>query len=136
MKKLLGIVVPILFWSNPALANIYLVELGLGGSGGIGAIFILFIILYGAFFGSKLAKAIIWGWVMFFVTFWYVMSLYQPDLNFIKVMISFFVAFAVLMLFMFIAEREKKKEQEILTARHKFFLKKVKKKKKKKKKKK
>ena len=132
MKKLLGIVFLGLLWCNPVLANIYLLELGLGGAGsGLGGILVFLLILYGAFFGSKLAKAIIWGWVMFFVTFWYVMSLYQPDLNFIKVMISFFVAFAVLMLFMFIAEREKKKEQEILTARHKYFLKKAKKKRKK-----
>ena len=135
MNKLLGFVALGLLLNGNAYANIYLIELGLGGAGtGVGGILVFLLILYGAFFGSKIAKALIWGWVMFFVTFWYVMTLYQPDLNFIKVMISFLVAFAVLMLFAFIAEREKKKEQEKLVARHKFFLKKAKKKKKKKKK--
>ncbi|WP_440928787.1 hypothetical protein [Candidatus Pelagibacter sp.] len=132
MKKILLILIFILSWSNPVYANIYLIELGLGGSGGIGAIFILLIILYGAFFGSKIAKAIIWGWVMFFVTFWYVLNLFQPDLNFTKAMISFGIAFIVLMIFMFIAEKEKQKDEEESKIKHNLILKNLKRKKKKK----
>ena len=136
MKKLLGIVVLGLSWPSTVLANIYLYELGLGGAGsGIGGAFILLLIFYGAFFGSKLAKAIIWGWIMFFVTFGYCMTLFSdPELDFTGLAISFLAACAVLAFFTYLAEREKKKEDEELQLRFKSYNKSIVKKKRKKKK--
>ena len=137
MKKLLAIVVLGLLWSNPVFANIYLFELGLGGAGsGIGGVFVFFLILYGAFFGSKITKAIIWGWVMFFVVLGYGMVLFSPIEGFMDIVIPFLTAFAVLMLFMFKAEKEKQIEHEEWEARHRYFLKKSKIKKRKRKRKK
>ena len=136
MKRLSGILLVSFFWCSPVLANIYLYELGLGGAGsGIGGVLVFLLILYGAFFGSKLAKAIIWGWIMFFVTLGYCMSLFSnPELDFTGVVISFVAACIVLAFFTYLAEREKKKEEEDWQIRHNYFLKKSKKKKKKRKK--
>ena len=137
MKKILGIVILVLLWCSPVLANIYLYEMGLGAAGGsgIGGIIIFILILYGAFFGSKVAKAVIWGWIMFFVTFGYCLSLFSnPELDFNGVIISFVVAGIVLAFFTYLAEKEKRNEHEEWKARHNYLLKKSKKKKKKRKK--
>ena len=137
MKKLLVIVVLSLFWFNPVFANIYLFELGLGGAGsGIGGVFIFLLILYGAFFGSKITKAIIWGWVMFFVVLGYGMVFFSPIEGFMEIVIPFLAAFAVLMLFAFKAEKEQQKERDEWEVRHRYFLKKSKTKKRKRKRKK
>ena len=135
--KILAIIVPGLLWCKPVLANIYLYELVIGSTGGsfLGGFIIFLLILYGAFFGSKLAKAIIWGWIMFFVTFGYCLSLFSnPELDFTGVAISFVMAGIVLAFFTYLAEREKKKEEvKLQKIRHNYFLKKSKKKKRKRK---
>ena len=98
----------------------------------ISKLLIFLLILYGAIFGSKLAKAIIWGWIMFFVTFGYCLSLFSnPELDFTGVAISFAIAGIVLAFFTYLAEREKKKEEVEWQIRHNYFLKKSKKKKRK-----
>ena len=138
MKMRLVIIVLGLLWFKPVFANIYLFELGLGGAGsGIGGVVVFLLILYGAFFGSNLAKAIIWGWIMFFVTLGYCISLFSnPELNFTGLAISFVAACLVLAFFTYLAEREKKREEDEWQKRHNYLVKKFHKKKKKRKKKK
>jgi hypothetical protein len=120
MKKILLIFVLVLFWVNPAFAFNYLFDLGLSGTSGIGGAILGLLIVYGAFFGTRVVKSVIWGWIMFFVTFGYVLWLFQPDAGFV-----------VLMFFAFLGEKEKKKEHEEWVQRDKYLRNKVKKKRKK-----
>ena len=87
MKKLLGIIVLLFFWIDPAFAYNYLLELGLGESSSFGGLIIILLILYGAFFGTRVVKSVIWGWIMFFVTFGYVLWFLQPG-GFLEAMIA------------------------------------------------
>lgn len=135
MKKIITLLTFNFFFSTPVLANIYLYELGITSfGGGIGGIIIFLIILYGAIFGSKLAKAIIWGWIMFFVTLGYSMALFSdPELDFQGIVISFLAASLVLAFFTYLAEKEKKKEDDKLSERFKSYNKPIRKRKKRKK---
>ena len=133
MKKLLGILVLGLLWCNPAFAYNYLLELGLGGSSSFGGAIIIFAILYGAFFGNKFTKSIIWGWIMFFATFGYVLWLFQPDGGFLEAMIALAAGFAVLMFFNALAEKHKDRENIEWLQRDKYLRNKAKRKRKRKK---
>ena len=134
MKKLLGILVLTLFWINPAVAFNYLLDEGLSGPSSFGGLIIILLILYGAFFGTRVVKSVIWGWIMFFVTFGYVLWLFQPDGGFLEAMIALAAGFAVLMFFIFLGEKEKKNEHEEWVQRDKYLGNKAKKKRKKRKK--
>ena len=131
MKKLLVIFVLALLWVNPAFAFNYLFDLGLSGTSGIGGAILGLLIVYGAFFGTRVVKSVIWGWIMFFVTFGYVLWLFQPDAGFSEAMIALAAGFVVLMFFAFLGEKEKKKEHEEWVQRDKYLRNKVKKKRKK-----
>ena len=133
MKKLLGIVVLLFFWIDPAFAYNYLLELGLGGSSSFGGLIIILLILYGAFFGTRVVKSVIWGWIMFFVTFGYVLWFLQPG-GFLEAMIALGVGFAVLMFFIFLGENKKNEFEEGSALWNQINRTKKKKKKKKKKK--
>ena len=120
MKKLLIILVALL-WCKPAFAFNYLLDLGLGGSSSFGGLIIILLILFGAFFGSRVVKSVIWGWIMCFVTFGFVLWLFQPDGGFLEAMIALAAGFAVLMFFIFLGEKEKKNEQEEWVQRDKYL---------------
>ena len=122
-----------LLWCKPAFAFNYLLDLGLGGSSSFGGLIIILLILFGAFFGSRVVKSVIWGWIMFFVTFGYVLWLFQPDGGFLEAMIALAAGFAVLMFFIFLGEKKEKNEHEESPQfdRHKYLRNKAKKKRKK-----
>jgi len=105
MKKLLAIIFLSLFFSNKAFAFNYLFDLGLSGTSGIGGAILGLLIIYGAFFGTKVYKSVIWGWILFFATFGFVLSLFS-DPGFIEAMISLALGFGVLMFFAFIGQKE------------------------------
>ncbi|MDA9861289.1 hypothetical protein N9C51_02995 [Candidatus Pelagibacter sp.] len=111
MKKILGIVVLLFFWIDPAFAYNYLLELGLGGSSSFGGLIIILLILYGAFFGTRVVKSVIWGWIMFFVTFGYVLWFLQPG-GFLEAMIALGAGLAVLIFFIFLGENKKNEFEE------------------------
>ena len=111
MKKLLGIIVLLFFWIDPAFAYNYLLELGLGESSSFGGLIIILLILYGAFFGTRVVKSVIWGWIMFFVTFGYVLWFLQPG-GFLEAMIALGAGLAVLMVFIFLGENKKNEFEE------------------------
>ena len=131
MKKLLAILVLGLLWCNPAFAFNYLLDEGLSGPSSFGGLIIILLILFGAFFGTRVVKSVIWGWIMCFVTFGFVLWLFQPDGGFLEAMIALAAGFAVLMFFMFLGEKEKKNEHEGWVQRDKYLRNKVKKKRKK-----
>ncbi len=133
MKKMFGIVVLLFFWIDPAFAYNYLLELGLGGSSSFGGLIIILLILYGAFFGTRVVKSWIWGWIMFFVTFGYVLWFLQPG-GFLEAMIALGAGLAVLMFFIFLGENKKNEFEEGSALWNQINRTKKKKKKKKKKK--
>ena len=105
IKKLLGILVFGLLFTNKAFAFNYLFDLGLSGNSGIGGAILGLLIVYGAFFGTKVYKSVIWGWILFFATFGFVFSLFN-DPGFIEAMIALALGFGVLMFFILIGQRE------------------------------
>ena len=105
IKKLLGILVFGLLFTNKAFAFNYLFDLGLSGTSGIGGAILGLLIVYGAFFGTKVYKSVIWGWILFFATFGFVLSLFS-DPGFVEAMIALALGFGVLMFFVLIGQRE------------------------------
>ena len=133
MKKLLAILVLGLLWCNPAFAFNYLLDEGLSGPSSFGGLIIILLILYGAFFGTRVVKSVIWGWIMFFATFGYVFWLFQPDGGFLEAMIALAAGFAVLMFFNALAEKHKDRENIEWLQRDKYLRNKAKRKRKRKK---
>lgn len=125
MSRLLTIIFLSLFFSNKAFAFNYLFDLGLSGTSGIGGAILGLLIIYGAFFGTKVYKSVIWGWVLFFVTFGFVFSLFEEP-SFVEAMISLALGFGVLMFFIFIGQREVDKNHLSWERKNKYSKKKKK----------